>query len=156
MLLHHKLKSLSLGIALFAVVCMGCGAGVKIAPVRGRITINGRPVTEGQITFYPVAGNMAYGSIGADGEYRLTTFDNGDGALVGKHQVVILATKITGPPSPATLEEELRIGGGGGTLPADSGGLEWIVPEKYSDRSQTPLTAEVKPGSNTIDFSLDE
>jgi hypothetical protein len=41
--------------------------------------------------------------------------------------------------------------------PSGKGQLEklvWLVPPRYEDRRTTTLTAEVKPGPNTIDFTL--
>jgi len=42
------------------------------------------------------------GTIEPDGSYRLTTFDSGDGALLGRHRVTIEATRIVRAPLPKT------------------------------------------------------
>jgi hypothetical protein len=64
------------------------------------VTIDGKPLAHGKIMFAPVsnagghqAGKVAVGNIQPDGTYELTTYSNGDGAIVGDHWVTLLATK---------------------------------------------------------------
>jgi hypothetical protein len=124
--------------------------------VKGRVTYAGKLVTEGRVTFYPEAGRMALGTIAADGTYTLTTFKPGDGALIGPHKVAIHATRV-GPGSlvaPRSVEEEAQASRRGGGKVLEAGKVEWLVPEKYSDHATSGLTAQVKPGSNSIDFDL--
>jgi len=109
----------------------------------------GKPVTQGTIVFYPEEGRSAMGNIETDGSYRLSTFHAGDGALPGRHTVTItsIANSASGP---ASLEEEMAQGMEGHY----EGAVEWLVPEKYSRRHNTPLTAEVPAAGRTIDFDL--
>lgn len=75
----------------------GCG-GPTMAPVKGRVTCNGKPVADAAVTFAPIArsdkdrepGKAATGFTDAEGYYRLSTFKNYDGALVGKHRVSVV------------------------------------------------------------------
>ena len=139
-----------LGLLLLA----GCGPRrPATAPVRGSVTYQGEPVTAGKIAFYPEHGRPALGVIGPDGTYRLTTFEPGDGALLGKHRVTIQATHVTGPSMPATFEDELA------QTAADRPEViepvvEWLVPQEYSRRESTTLRADVAPKANTINFDL--
>jgi len=146
-----------LGLFLLAacfLLCNGCGPSrPKTAPVTGRITFEGDPVTAGKIVFYPEEGRAAIGSIAADGTYRLTTFDPDDGAVLGNHRVTIRATRVAESGMPATFEDELK-GIVPGPPPDDRQAVTWLVPESYSRRETSPLTAVVKPGPNTIDFDL--
>ena len=74
----------------------GCG-GPTIAPVRGRVTWNGKPVKDAMVTFSPrpkseddkEPGKPATGQSDADGNFVLSTYKPYDGAQVGMHQVTI-------------------------------------------------------------------
>ena len=129
----------------------GCGRGPDLAPVEGKVTWKGKgPGFDGQITFQPVDGRRpAVGHLKADGVYKLTTFREGDGALVGEHRVMISVSRIDKADSsvkPKDLSEE------GSYV---HGKLVWVLPEQYSDEKKSGLTATVKRGSkNEIDFSL--
>ena len=85
----------------------GCGSGLpERGKVTGKVTFNGKPVPEGTVTFYPQTGRSASGRIQPDGTYTLTTFDEGDGAIVGSHEVTIEAVRFAGAPR----GQELRRG----------------------------------------------
>ena len=128
--------------------CIGCGPSrPEMAAVHGRVTYQGKPVVEGTIVFYPEKGRPATGTLAPDGSYRLTTFDANDGAMLGRHHVTIEARRITAPMMQGEAAgEEVGVYG-----PPK---VEWLLPEKYAGRDSSPLTAEVKPGDNTIDFDL--
>jgi len=126
----------------------GCGKGRPATmQVSGRVTYQGQPVPEGSIMFHPEKGRPALGSIGPDGSYTLTTFDQGDGAAPGKYRVTIDA-RAAAANAPRSFQEEL-----GGNSPT-SIGVKWLAPEKYSRLETSNLTAEVKPGQNVINFDL--
>jgi hypothetical protein len=68
-----------------------------IAPVRGRVTCNGRPVAQASLIFSPIPssdedqqpGKPATGFTDAEGNYVLSTYKALDGARVGPHRVTI-------------------------------------------------------------------
>jgi hypothetical protein len=144
-------SSLLLGLAFFTFV-VGCGSGKpKVEPVRGKVTIDGQPLTEGTIVFHPSQGRPALGMVQQDGSYVLTTLHESDGALAGEHRVTIEARTVHGGISAArSVEEELSLAGSSST-PAV---VEWIVPERFSRVATTPLMAKVESGQNNIDFDL--
>lgn len=134
--------------ALCASAWLGCGpTRPETAPVAGRVTFQGKPVAEGMITFLPEHGRPAIGAIGPDGGYRLTTFETGDGAPPGKYTVTIEARRVTAPPAPKNMKDEVN-------LPLGRTKVEWLVPERYARPDTSPLKAEVVRGANTIDFNL--
>jgi hypothetical protein len=140
---------------MLAISALGCG-NRGLAKVSGRVTVGGRPVSSGTIMFYPASGPGAVGEIGPDGAYTLTTYRRGDGAAIGMHAVAIHATAI-GPSSvkqPEKYEDELRAPGQPTGPILVPGKVTWLVPEKYSLPATSPLTAEVKPGTNTIPFDI--
>ena len=145
---HSSITVVGLLAVVGLMACSGCRAKhPETAPVSGHITFQGKPVVEGTITFQPAHGRPAMGTIGADGSYRLTTFENGDGAPPGKYTVTIEARHVTAPPAPKSMKDEVNV-------PFGKTKIEWLVPEKYSRLDSTPLNAEVVRGPNTIDFNL--
>lgn len=130
----------------------GCGrSGLpETATVHGRITHQGNPVAEAKIMFQPDQGRPATAVTGPDGAYRLTTFNDGDGAVLGPHRVTIQATRITGPEQPRSFEEEMKNVGQSTGTPS----VEWLVPEEYARIDSTPLKAEVHRGDNEVNFEL--
>jgi hypothetical protein len=142
-------------ICVSILVNAGCGSKYPAtAPVSGKISINGKPVTQGRISFHPTTGDRpALANIQPDGSYALTTFEHGDGALLGHHKVSIKSTRIeNAPPPPKDFREEAAQA----AELAKQGGphLVFIVDKKYYDERTTDLEAEVKAGNNQIDFNL--
>jgi hypothetical protein len=125
-------------LPLMTVLIAVCGCGKTdenlplTFPVTGTVTYNGEPMATGSISALPqTEGDVvkpANGSI-VDGKYELSTFESGDGALIGTHKVLI----------------SLR----------DERGTTSLIPQRYSDISRTPFTMEVVEGSNEFNFDLD-
>jgi hypothetical protein len=119
----------------------GCGGSnrMKTAIVKGQVTYKGRPVPNGTVLFIPSdQGPSATGELQKDGTYVLTTHQKGDGAVLGKHNVVIVAMEDTSDKLPEQRNP----------LPPS------IVPDRYTSAATTDLTAEVKDVENVIDFNL--
>jgi hypothetical protein len=74
----------------------GCGSD-NVAPVSGRVTLDGQPAANVRVTFQPLGsaenqnpGPGSYAVTDADGHYALTVVGtNRSGAIVGKHRVSI-------------------------------------------------------------------
>ncbi len=84
----------------FAVVgcsLAGCGSGLKEFPTAetgGTLACQGKPVANVMVFFEPLAegesavvGKPAMGITDAVGSFQLSTYGDGDGAVVGKHRV---------------------------------------------------------------------
>jgi hypothetical protein len=135
-----------------AFLLTGCGGGVERPPlgkVSGKVTYNGKPVTSGSVIFTPTkgdtGGHIATGNIQSDGSYTLTTFDTGDGAVLGQYVVTIEArgqTPMTGPPIDPKTKRPMYV-------PSKS-----TIPEKYGSVERTPFRVTVEPGSKTVDLDL--
>ena len=83
-----------LGLIMLPVGCSK--SPYDVAPVQGRVTIDGQPMSAGQVMFAPLAkggsvnaGKPAFGKIQSDGSYILSTYRDDDGAVVGEHTVTI-------------------------------------------------------------------
>ena len=140
-------------LLLLALVTVGCGPSRPATyPVTGKVTYQGQPVTQGTITFYPEEGRSSMAKIQPDGSYALTTFEDADGALSGRHTVTIKATTVSGAAAPGSFEEELAQADS--SQPSALGTVTWLVPESYSRRETSGLSASVEETTNTINFDL--
>jgi hypothetical protein len=130
----------------------GCGPGkVKVYPVKGQITLDGKPmVGGGVITFIPIGnqrGQGPGGEIAADGSYTLTTHKPGDGSMEGEFRVLILQTTEREPEP--TRDGEKAAKPPPGVAEADR------IPLIYSDPLTSPLKAKVEAkASNELNFQL--
>lgn len=119
----------------------------KLAPVTGLVLLDNEPVAEAAVMFVPVAGGRpAQGLTDAQGKFRLTTFDENDGAIVGDHKVGITKVKVSG----ATETSD----GLSGSVDASQIQETWIVPQKYSQPDGSGLTAKVEKGMAEPKFEL--
>jgi hypothetical protein len=140
---------------LTLVLSVGCGkSGPAMAPVKGRVTLDGQPIENAAVVFYPERGRAAMATTDQVGAFELTTFTQKDGALVGRHTISIKATEVMLPDQPKTFEEEAARGKNGGAKPLRRGIVKWKVPQGYSDPATSGLTADVRPGRNSIDLRL--
>jgi len=134
------------GWALAACSLSGCAEkGLERTIVSGAITYKGAPVTDGTITFTPMAGSQvpSSGASIVDGRYVV---DGRGGVPVGSHRISIEAYHLV----PYTL-------GPGESPPRnyfEGKSREQYLPEKYNSNSQLDITIE--PGSSAIakDFAL--
>jgi hypothetical protein len=128
----------------------GCGpAAERLVPVSGSVTVAGKPLTAGWVTFYPdrARGNasprLPVAEIKA-GSYELST--NGrPGAPCGFYKVVVAAS-----PEPIPLKPPRNPDG----TPKK---LRWLVHEKYTRPETTDLHVEVverpAPGSYNLELA---
>jgi hypothetical protein len=82
--------------AIAVIAFAGCGEGrLPTFPVTGEVVFkDGSPLKGGRVQFRSVGKDppvIAQGVFGDDGKFDLQTFDPGDGAPVGKYQVVVAA-----------------------------------------------------------------
>lgn len=80
-------------MALLLVVGCGRGHEKETASVRGTVILDGAPYPGGSVMFVPAEGRGATGNIDAQGNFVLSTYGNGDGAIVGRHQIAIFPAK---------------------------------------------------------------
>jgi hypothetical protein len=149
-------RSLAAAITLGLVVMTGCGTnapkreGPHTYPVSGTVTQGGTSVTGATVRFEPADGSKgATGRTDDQGEYTLSTFAAGDGALVGDYRVSIVKMAGEGgaqavsedDPNYTGTEEEVE--------------MKNVLPEKYSNVETSGLTATVAEENNTFDFPLE-
>jgi hypothetical protein len=154
-------------IAVAALCCliMGCSGGSGGAPrvtthkVTGKVTFNGTPVANANVTFSPTGPGIpsAMGLSDTQGMYTLTTYDAGDGAAAGTYKVMVYKTAPKAENSapqhdPTGKTATMKPQGHGGKAGAAGGGGS-LLPEKYAS-ADTPLQKTVNEGENTIDLAL--
>jgi hypothetical protein len=132
-------------LGLVVVLALGCG-GSTVAPVSGKVTLDGKPVANVDVTFSPVAasgtieaGMSATGKTNENGEYTLKATNGKTGAQVGMNRVSIVSLAA-------------QVGEGDQRPPRGGWKLQNKIPAKYNEKSE--LTFDVKPGTNTADFPL--
>lgn len=110
----HAARINGIIVVASSALLAGCGGGDNFttAPVYGTVTLNGKPVTGGTIMLTPInegeskmSGKGAAGTVQEDGSFELTTYETGDGAVVGKHRVSYIAPRL--PPAPAPAEGQI-------------------------------------------------
>jgi len=122
----------------------GCGGPERLptAPVEGRVLYNGEPLAFGSVVFIPEAGPPAKGKIQPDGTFRLSTYGDGDGAILGTNRVEITCSSTQDPNAPPPdPSEEMPVG-------------QSLIPQKYTDCQTSGFAKEVKEGTNSFEFKL--
>ena len=133
------------------VVAVGCGRDPNLpplVPVKGTITLDGKPLVAALVEFIPVGttrGNGGTGFTDAEGKYELRAPKGDQGVPVGEYRVRL--SKLVMPDgSPYSAES--------GLAPMDSDAKE-VLPPRYCDFDQTVLKATVpEGGDDSLDFQL--
>lgn len=119
----------SILVLAFALVCTGCGSKgdrPELGAVKGKVTIDGKPLGGAIVVFMPDSGRPATGMTDAEGNYELEYLHGAKGTKVGPNTI-------------------------GFAVPT-GGSTSAPIPQKYQNRSD--IKVDVKPGSNTFDFDL--
>jgi hypothetical protein len=139
---HRKIRNVQQLLAIVVGVA-GCGNSKDATyPVQGRIMFtDGQPMTGGSISFRAIDRRppiSARGMIQPDGSFTLSTFSDRDGAVAGRHQIVVSTLPsrepregFESPIYPRIDEKFSRF---------ETSGLEVTV---SSDASQNRFTLEV-------------
>jgi hypothetical protein len=114
----HGCSTIVLGLLFLSAGCSGGGAdNFGTAKAGGKVTYDGKPVTGASIMFAPTGaagaegmttGKAASGELDANGEFTLSTYADGDGAVIGKHKVV-LSEADPAMPLPGTVKAGLEL-----------------------------------------------
>lgn len=127
-------------LMLLAALVSGCGQRLPAGPtVSGRVTVDGVPLEQGSILFVPVGREgTASGGLIAGGRYEI----GGRGVALGVNRVEIRALRKSGRRIQAPVAKE-------GQLIDEE---EEAIAEQFN--SSSSLSADVKPGSQNIDFAV--
>lgn len=112
---------------------MGCAPG-DIGTVEGVVTLDGQPLPNATLEFYPDAGGGFSAGITDDqGHYELHFGRDDMGAVIGEHLIQIRTAELGGGDYGSSEPER--------------------VPAKYNNQSE--LRRAVEAGHNVLDFDLD-
>lgn len=141
---------LLLGCALLA----GCANKPTLAEVKGRVTLNGKPLGNVRVDFHPdpdmgTSGGGSTGNTDGEGNFTLKFGDGRSGAIVGHHRVILSDLDTYGnvfvgrgdyrtedPKGPKETPKQARF------------------PQQYGDLAQTPVKFEVKPGMESVTIDV--
>lgn len=140
----------SRGIVLVLLVA-GCSGAPPMVPVTGLVTLNGKPIENCQVCFFPEDESIDPNKAGyglaytdADGKYEIANPQGDKGIFPGRYKVVLnFYTNREGKPLPKTAK------------PSETpGGFVNQMPKPYHDPKTTPETVEVPRGGCTRDFKI--
>lgn len=123
-------------LASLVAATIGCGPGIEMGQVTGKVSLDGKPMAFGTVMMQHVEGGQpSRGAIQPDGSFAMSTFSAEDGARVGTNRVRVTAYSTQDPS---------RSGGDSG-----SGALGvLVVPERYSSFGRSGITIDVASGDN--------
>jgi hypothetical protein len=118
----------------------GCGSDSGRGSVKGKITVSGKPLAKGTITFLPTTGTKdPITTPVTNGEYTIPDLP------VGLAKVYIIPP-LTSEPSPVDK--------GDGVPAARPERKKVVVPEKYQNPTTSGLSLTVQKGENKFDADL--
>jgi len=129
-------RGLVLAVMLTAVGC------TRRADVGGLVTLDGKPLPTGVVTFTPASGGATgYAAIGQDGRYTVQTGASA-GVPPGEYVVTVAAN------GPAASDSQP------GTGPISDGIRPLVTPKRYADRAESPLRATLQSGTQELPLVL--
>ncbi len=126
-------------LLVVSLCVIGCSGGEPYQPMTGAVTVDGKPLEKGVITFYPEGPGTTVGGEILEGHFSLA---QENGATPGKYRVEIVAYKNSGK-SEFDIDTNSQV-------PIE---IQYL-PVKYNVKSQ--LKADVVEGEpNEYDFKLE-
>ena len=151
------IRSLLAGLLIVA----GGGCGQQLTKVRGKVTLDGKPLDAAGVQFHPIGGRgmPANGTTDSDGSFFVDTHSRDDGAWPGEYKVVISKYEVDpamrqkiDPSNPKSMANAYAAAGKAMAKPP-----KYLVPKVYLRPDTTPLRWRV-PDDNgkTLELLRDE
>jgi hypothetical protein len=127
-------------LSAVALVCASCARSDRPAvyPAQGKIFYEGKPAANALVILHPVNNDPKLESVRPlahvepDGSFKLTTFDNGDGAPAGDYVITVDWREKTAPVE--------------GAPPGRS-----LLPPRYSNPQLSQLHVQIREGANELE-----
>lgn len=120
----------------------GCKRTPRVVKVSGTVFYNDKPLPFGSIMFQSDKGQPAFGMIGSDGSFTLSSYGADDGAVPGRHLVSVTCYEGQRPGQAKPDGGEVSMG-------------RLLIPLKYTRLGSSGLTAEVKDApEQSVEFRL--
>jgi hypothetical protein len=123
-------KLLVLALAVYAYT--GCrDEHPGIVPVSGTVTIDGKPLTMGEVRILAANQRPAIGRVKPDGSFTLSCFKLNDGAPTGKHLATVTAVE--------SIDERSR---------------RWHAPKRYANEIDSNLRVTIDGPTDNLKIEL--
>ncbi|RLS41725.1 MAG: hypothetical protein DWH81_05575 [Planctomycetota bacterium] len=117
--------------------------------VKGKVTINGKPLAGADIEARPIRGRPAYGIIQPDGSFEIMYKKNIPGTLLGKnHFSPVWPTSVRGPSFPdeyLNIEFNVKPGENTFVLEMKSDSQTWVDFEPIAISGNSTITPVDQP-----------
>ena len=146
---------------LFVVPLLFSGCGKPMQKAGGKVMVDGVPVKDGAVTFYPTGGGRtASASISPDGTFTLSYEKLNDGLPPGDYKVTIVADIWKESAELKRQAEAMKAAAAKQGAIEDSsitagGQLIHVVPPIYNTIETTPLTEKVEISKKPLEFKYD-
>lgn len=137
-------------VVLMTTLAVGCGgsrsgadySGVTLAEVRGRVTLDGKPLARAEVLLIAADDSWSAGLTDSAGRYRLQFDSHRTGTPLGPKVVRIHTRPVTVDASGQLQESE----------GLDNGAAADPLPARYNTRST--LTVDITGPAENLDFDL--
>jgi hypothetical protein len=144
----NRMRGVAVGVALLFILG-GCSQQPQVVEVQGVVRMNGEPLEDIHVEFWPDSGRRSWGTTDKTGTFRLVTDANQNsraGVFPGMNKVSLRDTAHT-------KDDYLDDGGDWVDM---SNGRKSRIHSKYADALNSPLSVEVKPGQvNKFEFDVE-
>lgn len=138
---HHAIAAICLAVALMCSV--GCNSDrLPTHPVEGSVQFeDGTNLMFGDIEFFSASQRVnARGKIQRDGTFTVGTYAQNDGAVEGKHRIIIL--QVTGDYLTEKYADQIKHEHGE------------LIHSAYFDYRTSELECTITPGTNRVELTV--
>ncbi len=118
---------------------------LKVYKAGGKVMLDGQPCVDAVVTLFSDTNSLsATGRTNAEGEFKLTTYKDGDGAVEGGHKVTVVKREFVEEKTKYDSANERSVA----LIPKE------LLPKKYLTPATSGITCSVAT-SGTNDFKIE-